>query len=310
MLLRNLVIDKVTHDRSLSPSGSYFLNILGTEMGQGLHVKTIQVASEILQIDSNLIRINETATDKIPNASSTAGSASSDLYGNATKLACQQINERLKPLREEFSEYNWFELISAAYYRRINLSAEGYFTTGCACSEVEIDALTGDFHILRTDILMDFGLSMNPNIDIGQIEGAFMQGVGMVTMEELIWGDEQHKWLESGCLFTQGPGTYKIPSFNDVPIDFRISLFKNAPNPFAIFSSKGVGEPGITLSTTVFFAIKKAIESYRQDNGFDEYFILNSPATCEKIRMACADVFTKEIIGEDKYEKFQPNGSY
>ncbi|CAF5049571.1 unnamed protein product, partial [Rotaria sp. Silwood1] len=310
--------------------GTVLLTHGGTEMGQGLHVKTIQVASEILQIDINLIRINEIATDKIPNASSTAGSASSDLYGNATKNACQQINERLKPLREEFPQYNWFELISTAYYRRINLSAEGfyqtshvtdvdfannfasypYFTTGCACSEVEIDTLTGDFHILRTDILMDFGLSMNPNIDIGQIEGAFMQGVGMVTMEEIIWGDEKHKWLEPGCLFTQGPGTYKIPSFNDVPIDFRISLFKNAPNPFAIFSSKGVGEPAITLSTTIFFAIKKAIESYRRDNGLSEYFVLNSPATCEKIRMACADNFTKEAVGEEKYEHFQPNGSY
>ncbi|CAF2798050.1 unnamed protein product [Rotaria sp. Silwood2] len=157
---------------------------------------------------------------------------------------------------------------------------------------------------------MDFGLSMNPNIDIGQIEGAFMQGVDMVTMEELIWGDEKHKWLEPGCLFTQGPGTYKIPSFNDVPIDFRISLFKNAPNPFAIFSSKGVGEPAITLSTTVLFAIKKAIDSYRRDNGLNEFFVLNSPATCEKICMACVDNFTKEAVGEEKYEHFQPNGSY
>lgn len=251
-------------------------------MGQGLHIKTIQVASEILQIDINLICTNETATDKIPNASSTAGSASSDLYGNATKFACQQINKRLRPLKEEFPEYNWFELVSIVYYRRINLSAQGfyttphvtdvdfannfasypYFTTGCACSEVEIDSLTGDFHILRTDILMDFGLSINPNIDIVQIEGAFIQGIGMVTLEELISGDEQHKWLEPGCLFTQGLGAYKIPSFNDVPINFRISLFKDAPNPFAIFSSKGVGEPAITLATTVFFAIQNAIRSY------------------------------------------------
>ncbi|CAF1332501.1 unnamed protein product [Didymodactylos carnosus] len=299
-------------------------------MGQGLHVKTIQVAAEILQIDVNLIHINDIATDKIPNTSSTAGSASSDLYGQATKQACQQINERLKPLKEEFPTYNWFELISKAYYERINLSAEGfyktsnvtdvdfensfasypYFTTGCACSEVEIDTLTGDFHILRTDILMDFGLSMNPNIDVGQIEGAFMQGVGMVTMEELIWGDEQHKWLEPGSLFTQGPGTYKIPSFNDVPIDFRVSLFKDAPNPFAVFSSKGVGEPAYPLSNTVFFAIKNAIESYRRDNGLNKCFVLNSPATCEKIRMACADDFTKQIVGAEKYENFQPNGSF
>ncbi|CAF1549930.1 unnamed protein product [Adineta ricciae] len=151
---------------------------------------------------------------------------------------------------------------------------------------------------------------MNPNIDIGQIEGAFMQGVGMVTVEELIWGDEQHKWLPPGCLFTQGPGAYKVPSFNDIPIDFRISLFKNAPNPFAIFSSKGVSEPSITLSTTVFFAIKNAIGSYRRDNNLNEYFVLNSPATCEKIRMACADSFTKETIGEERYGTFQANGSY
>ncbi|CAF4394641.1 unnamed protein product [Rotaria magnacalcarata] len=122
---------------------------------------------------------------------------------------------------------------------------------------------------------------MNQNIDVGQIEGAFMQGVGMVTMEEIIWGNEQHK-----C------------------------LFKNAPNPFAIFSSKGVGEPALTLSTTVFFAIKKAIEYYRHNNGLTKYFTLNYPATCEKIRMACEDNFTKDVVREETYEKFQSNGSY
>ena len=132
----------------------------------------------------------------------------------------------------------------------------------------------------------------------------------MVTVEVLIRGDEQHKWLPAGCLFTQGPGTYKIPTSNDVPIDFRVSLLKNAPNPFAVFSSKGVGEPALALSPTVFFAIKKAIESYRRDNHLSESFLLCSPATCEKIRMACADDFTKETVGADRYEMFQPNGSY
>ncbi|CAF0832214.1 unnamed protein product [Didymodactylos carnosus] len=308
--------------------GSILLTHGGTEMGQGLHTKMIQICSELLGVDISLVRISETSTDKVPNTSPTAASAASDLNGMAIKIACQQLNERLEPIRRESPDFTWFQLISKAYYERINLSAQGfyatpnvggdilnnrahfnYFTQGCGCSEVEIDTLTGDSHVIRTDILMDLGNSINPYIDIGQIEGAFVQGLGLMTMEELIWGDEQHKWLKPGYLFTRGPGTYKIPSFNDVPIDFRVSLFKNAPNPLAIFSSKAVGEPPLFLSSSVFFAIKQACESYRQENGIQEFLKLNSPATSERIRMACSDEFTKETVGE-KHAEFQAQGSF
>ncbi|CAF1333307.1 unnamed protein product [Didymodactylos carnosus] len=173
----------------LYKDGSILLTHGGVEMGQSLHTKMIQICAELLKIDMSLIRISETSTDKIPNTSPTAASLSSDLYGMAISNACQQLNERLQPLRDKHPTSNWSELIENAYYNRINLSAQGfystpnivtnfdqnhaefnYFTQGVGCSEVEVDCLTGDFITLRTDILMDLGQSLNPKIDIEQIE--------------------------------------------------------------------------------------------------------------------------------------------
>lgn len=154
------------------------------------------------------------------------------------------------------------------------------------------------------------GTSLNPQIDIGQIEGAYVQGVGLFTMEELIWGDHSdHKWTKPGALFTRGPGTYKIPSFNDVPLDMRVELLSDAPNPRAVYSSKAIGEPPLFLGASTFFALRNACGAYREQQGLTGYFPMNSPATVERLRMACADEFTERACGQS-HAMFQARGSF
>eukprot|EP01111_Echinosteliopsis_oligospora_P015503 TRINITY_DN6157_c0_g1_i1.p1 TRINITY_DN6157_c0_g1~~TRINITY_DN6157_c0_g1_i1.p1 ORF type:complete len:771 (+),score=277.00 TRINITY_DN6157_c0_g1_i1:923-3235(+) len=284
----------------------------GTEMGQGLHTKIAQIASKELGVPMKSIVVSDTSTDKVANTSPTAASVSSDMNGMAVLDACQQINARLDPIKKANPGKTFREICLIAHMDRVNLSANGFYKTpdvgyvfqnngvgdgipfnyynyGAACSEVEIDCLTGDHHVLRTDILMDVGDSLNPSIDIGQIEGAFVQGMGWCTMEEIVV-------LGNGVLLTRGPSTYKIPSFNDIPEDFRVSLLQDAPNSRAIHSSKGVGEPPLFLSSSVFFAIREAIASARQDAGLSGSFDLKSPATCERIRIACEDSFTRQFL--------------
>ncbi|XP_045474437.1 xanthine dehydrogenase [Harmonia axyridis] len=288
--------------------GSVLISHGGTEMGQGLYIKTLQVASSALGIPISDIHISETSTDKVPNTSPTAASTGSDLNGMAVLDACNSITERLKPYKEANPDGTWKDWIRSAYYDRVCLSAVGfcktpdigydwdkgegnlfnYFTHGAACSEVEIDTLTGDHQVLRTDIVMDVGESINPAIDIGQIEGAFMQGYGLFVLEEMTYSP-------TGMTFTRGPGTYKIPGFGDIPLEFNVSLLKGATNPRAVYSSKAVGEPPLFLASSVLFAIKDAIKAARISNGFSSSFKLNSPATAAKIRMACEDVITSKL---------------
>ncbi|KAK6119792.1 hypothetical protein DH2020_046461 [Rehmannia glutinosa] len=291
----------------------------GVEMGQGLHTKVAQVAASCFDIPLSSVFISETSTDKVPNASPTAASASSDIYGAAVLDACQQIKARMEPMASKHSFGSFAELANACYMERIDLSAHGfyktpdigfdwetgkgvpfrYFTYGAAFAEVEIDTLTGDFHTRRADVIFDLGFSLNPAIDVGQIEGAFVQGLGWVALEELKWGDAAHKWVPPGCLYTCGPGTYKIPSINDVPFKFSVSLLKDAPNDKAIHSSKAVGEPPFFLASAVFFAIKDAIIAARAETNVTDWFPLDNPATPERIRMACIDEFTKPFIDSD-----------
>lgn len=150
--------------------------------------------------------------------------------------------------------------------------------------------------VIRADVWMDVGQSINPAIDIGQVEGAFVQGMGWTTIEELVWGDAKHPWVRPGMLQTRGPGTYKIPSVNDIPPDFRVTLLANSPcsrTPL-VHSSKAVGEPPFFLGSCVFFALKKACYAARADAGHgSDWFRLDSPATPEKLRLACADELTK-----------------
>ncbi|XP_002513485.2 xanthine dehydrogenase 1 [Ricinus communis] len=291
----------------------------GVEMGQGLHTKVAQVAASAFNIPLSSVFISETSTDKVPNSSPTAASASSDLYGAAVLDACEQIKARMEPVASKHNFSSFAELASACYVQRIDLSAHGfyitpeigfdwstgkgnpfrYFTYGAAFAEVEIDTLTGDFHTRAANIIMDLGYSLNPAIDVGQIEGAFIQGLGWAALEELKWGDSAHKWIPPGCLYTCGPGSYKIPSLNDVPFKFSVSLLKGHPNATAIHSSKAVGEPPFFLASAVFFAIKDAIIAARAEVEHHEWFPLDNPATPERIRMACLDEITARFIKSD-----------
>ncbi|CAH0581385.1 unnamed protein product [Chrysodeixis includens] len=288
--------------------GSVLVSHGGTEMGQGLHTKMIQVASRALGVDVSKIHISETSTDKVPNTSATAASAGSDLNGMAVLQACETLSKRLQPFKEKNPTGKWEDWVLSAWIDRVSLSATGfyatpgigynfnentgipfnYFTFGAACTEVEIDCLSGDHLVVRSDIVMDLGESLNPAIDIGQIEGGFMQGYGLFTIEELIYSP-------NGALLSRGPGAYKIPGFGDIPQEFNVSLLKGAPNPRAVYSSKAVGEPPLFLASSAFFAIKEAIRAARAETGASQEFRLDAPATSARIRMACEDHITKKL---------------
>ena len=327
--------------------GTVLVSHGGTEMGQGLHTKMIQVAAQSFGIPDSNVHVADTSTNTVANSSPTAASMSTDLYGMAVLDACEQILARLMPLRKKMSSAGnssvaWVQLIEAAFFERIDLSAHGYyavdsdrcgydwnhatcgtdnvqrgmpfnyFTQGVCAVEVEVDCLTGDSVIMRADINMDVGKSINPVLDIGQIEGAFTQGFGWSTMEELVWGDSDHPWIRPGNLFTKGPGTYKIPAFNDVPKDFRIYL-SDTENKFCVHSSKAIGEPPFFLGSTVYWAINDAIAAFRKEEVDDievrdQFFITDLPATTERIRMACCDNIVSMCTGANA--GYRPKGSW
>lgn len=279
----------------------------GIEIGQGLYVKMIQVAATALNIPTEKIFTSETSTDKVPNTSPTAASMGSDLNGLAVLDACTQLNKRLEPIKKQLPEGTWEEWIKTAYLSRISLSACGYCVTpnlsvtpgepgnkyayyvyGSACAEVEIDCLTGDHQVRRMNIVMDLGASLNPAIDIGQVEGAFMQGYGLFTLEEMIYSP-------TGQIYSRGPGAYKLPGYADIPGEMNVMLLAGSTNPRAVFSSKAVGEPPLFSGAAVFFAIKEAIAAARKDEGLGPKFRLYSPATAARIRMACQDKITEKV---------------
>ncbi|TCV74487.1 xanthine dehydrogenase molybdenum binding subunit apoprotein [Neorhizobium sp. R1-B] len=296
--------------------GSIHLNHGGTEMGQGLYTKVAQVVADAFQVDIDRVKITATTTGKVPNTSATAASSGSDLNGMAAYDACRQIKERLidfatrqwKVGRDKIeflpnrvrigTEIVPFDtFVRAAYYDRVQLSAAGfyktpkihwdrkagrgrpfyYFAYGAACSEVAIDTLTGEYLVERTDILHDVGKSLNPAIDIGQIEGGFVQGLGWLTTEEL-W------WDARGRLRTHAPSTYKIPLASDRPKTFNVKLAEWSENAEpTIGRSKAVGEPPFMLAISVFEAISMAVASVA------DYRIcprLDAPATPERVLMA------------------------
>ncbi|XP_053900314.1 aldehyde oxidase 1-like isoform X1 [Malaclemys terrapin pileata] len=289
--------------------GSVLLTHGGIEMGQGIHTKMIQVASRELKIPMSSIHFCETSTTTVPNACASVASAGTDVNGMAVKDACQTLLKRLEPIISKNPKGTWNDWVKEAFEQSINLSATGYFRGyeanmdwekgeghpftyfifGAACSEVEIDCLTGDHKNIRTDIVIDIGCSINPAVDIGQIEGAFVQGIGLYTMEEL-------KYSPEGVLYTRGPDQYKIPAICDIPEQFSVSLLSSSQNPYAIYSSKGIGEAGLFLGCSVFFAIWDAVAAVRKERGLTGTFTLNSPLTPERIRMACADQFTELIL--------------
>ncbi len=307
--------------------GSVHLNHGGTEMGQGLYIKVAQVVAEELQIDVGRVKITATTTDKVPNTSATAASAGSDLNGMAAQAAAREIKSRLISFAAEHfkvpegevqfaanavhvgtNKLTFAELVQLAYLNRVSLSATGfyrtpkiwydkengrgrpffYFAYGAAVSETVIDTLTGEYRILRTDILHDVGKSLNPAVDLGQVEGGFIQGMGWLTTEELWWDDE-------GRLRTHAPSTYKIPTANDLPDDFRVSLRPNVNREETIHRSKAVGEPPLMLGMSVFFAIKDAIAAVAGGRLIPH---LDAPATPERVLMAVEELRARLAEGE------------
>lgn len=303
--------------------GSIQLNHGGTEMGQGLYTKVAQVVASELQVDIDQIRCTATRTDKVPNTSPTAASSGSDINGMAALAAARKIRKRLVNFAAEhfgvaedsvvFSanrvkvgdqQFSFAEFVNLAYHHRVSLSATGFYRTpkirydretasgrpfyyyanGAAVSEVVIDTLTGEYRVERVDICHDVGRSLNPAIDIGQIEGGFIQGMGWLTSEELAWDDQ-------GQLLTVGPATYKIPAIGDTPAQFHVELLPDSPNAEAtIFRSKAVGEPPLMLAISVWCAIRDAIASI---GDYKIHPPLDTPATPERVLMACEQLRRK-----------------
>ena len=280
--------------------GSVLVNHGGTEMGQGLNTKVAQVVAHELGLPLASVRCTATDTQKIANTSATAASTGSDLNGKAAQDAARQIRERLERFKAEHPQHAalpWSELVQQAYIARVQLWSDGFYATpglswdrtslkgnpfyyfayGAAVSEVLVDTLTGEWKLLRADVLHDAGRSLNPAIDIGQVEGAFIQGMGWLTMEELVWHPQ------NGTLLTHAPSTYKIPTANDCPADFRVRLFERDNVQDSIHRSKAVGEPPLLLPFSVFFAIRDAVSAaggHRVDPPLD------APATPEAILRA------------------------
>ena len=299
--------------------GSVLVNHGGTEMGQGINTKVVQVVAHELGLGIEHVRATATDTSKVANTSATAASTGADLNGKAAQDAARQIRERLAAhavrlyggaaedvvFADNTVQVNghmvpFGELVQKAYLARVQLWSDGFYATphlhwdaatmqghpfsyfayGAAVSEVVVDTLTGEWKLLRTDALYDAGESLNPAIDLGQVEGAFIQGMGWLTTEQL-W------WNAAGKLMTHAPSTYKIPGVSDCPEDFRVRLFKNRNVEDSIHRSKAVGEPPLLLPFSVFFAIRDAISSV---GGHKVNPPLNAPATSEEILRAIAAV--------------------
>jgi xanthine dehydrogenase large subunit len=285
-------------------------------MGQGLNTKMAQVAADGLGVPVSLVRVTATNTQTVPNASATAASSGADINGAATMNACEQLRARLSPVaagllgcdaaevvfqggaaRGGGKAVPWAEVVKNAWLQRVGLSVAGFYRTpeigydfntlsgrafyyycyGATVSEVEIDTLTGEWWLKRADVLHDVGQSMNPALDRGQVEGAFVQGMGWLTMEECLWDGK-------GKLLTHGPSTYKIPVASDVPEGLNVKLFDNANIKPTPYRSKATGEPPLMNALSVFFALKDAVSA---SAGHQVPVLMDAPATPERILLAC-----------------------
>ena len=299
----------------LYADGSVQVSHGGTEMGQGLHTKMLQVAADALGVDLDAIRMMPTRTDKVPNTSATAASSGTDLNGQAVRDACNAIRERLAEVAARTLECAESEVVfeggevfradgvgeripfgqlaKAAYLERVPLFATGYYRTpdihfdeeagrgkpfhyfayGAAVSEVEVDGFTGQYRFLRTDILHDVGDSLSPKVDLGQVEGGYIQGVGWLTREELVWNPD-------GRLATRGASTYKLPSLDDLPETLNVELLPKAADPTVIHGSKAVGEPPFMLAIAAREALRAAVAAFGEGRGPVE---LGCPSTPEAV---------------------------
>ncbi len=301
--------------------GSVQVNHGGTEMGQGLHTKVCQIVADELGVPYERVLISASDTSKIPNASATAASAGTDLNGRAAQFAARNVRDNLAAFVSGLdncgagavqfenglvttpqSTRNFSDVVAMAYANRIQLWSDGfyrtpkihydkttltgrpfyYFAYGAACTQVAIDTLTGESRVLKVDILHDVGRSINPAIDIGQIEGGFIQGMGWLTTEQLVWNDK-------GLLTTHAPSTYKIPTAGDVPAHFKVALWPD-PNPEDnVFGSKAVGEPPFMLALSVFEALRDAVARAAESQSTGQQPVrLVAPATAENVLSAIA----------------------
>lgn len=306
--------------------GSVLVNHGGTEMGQGLHTKMLQVAATALGVPLSMVRIAATRTDKVPNTSATAASSGSDLNGGAVKDACEQIQARLAQVAagklgvpahevrfgdgqvtalDKSESLDWKEVVNAAYFQRIQLSAAGYYRTeglhwdlsrmtgspfkyfayGVAASEVEVSRFDGSYVLRRVDIVHDVGDSLSPLVDLGQIEGGFVQGTGWLTLEDLRWDTSDGPGR--GRVATAAASTYKIPSFSEMPDVFNVSLLQKAHEEGAVYGSKAVGEPPLMLAFSVREALRQAVAEFGLAGQPVE---LASPATPEAVFWAIESV--------------------
>lgn len=295
--------------------GSIQANHGGTEMGQGLHTKIAQIVANEFGVDTDDVEVTSTRTDKVPNTSPTAASSGTDLNGKAAQNACITIKQRLAAFYAQSHDGNaddvvfsdnqvtlgehttsFAALVQDAYMARVSLSSSGfyktpkihydrstgkgrpffYFAYGASVSEVSVDTLTGEYHVDRVDVLHDVGKSLNPAIDKGQIEGGFIQGMGWLTTEELLWD-------KAGKLSSNNLATYKIPAIGDTPEVFNVDLFDRPNEEDSIYHSKAVGEPPFMLAISVWSAIKDAVSSL-SDYTIDPQ--IDTPATPEKVLRA------------------------
>ena len=295
--------------------GSVQVNHGGTEMGQGLHTKVAQIVADELGIPFERVLCTASDTGKVPNASATAASAGTDLNARAAQFAARHVRDNLAAFvcgldgcgagaikfkgGEVFSPKatrSFDEVVGMAYANRIQLWSDGfyrtpkihydkttlsgrpfyYFAYGAACTEVVIDTLTGESKVLKVDILHDVGTSINPAIDVGQIEGGFVQGMGWLTTEQLVWNDK-------GYLATHAPSTYKIPTAGDIPEHFKVDLWPEPNREDNVFGSKAVGEPPFMLAISVYEALRDAVAQARGDG---ELVRLTAPATAENVLKA------------------------
>ena len=311
--------------------GSVLVNHGGTEMGQGLNTKVAQVVAHELGLPLAAVRGSATDTQKVANTSATAASTGSDLNGKAAQHAAAQVRARLAAfiagpwgcdaadvtfangrVRAGVHEQSFAEVVKQAYLARVQLWSDGFYATpglhwdkatlqgrpffyfayGAACSEVLLDTLTGEWKLLRADVLHDAGRSLNPAIDIGQIEGAFIQGMGWLTTEELKWHPADGT-ARAGLLTTHAPSTYKIPTANDCPADFRVHLFAHENRHDSIHRSKAVGEPPLLLPFSVFFALRDAVSAA---GGHHIDPPLMAPATGEALLRAITAVTAETAV--------------
>ncbi len=294
--------------------GSVQLNHGGTEMGQGLHTKVMQVVADELGVPFDRVVCTATETGKVPNASATAASSGTDLNGRAAQFAARNIRDNLAAfvagldgcgagavhfaggqVTSPKATRAFDEVVRLAYANRIQLWSDGfyrtpkihydkttltgrpfyYFSYGAACTEVAIDTLTGETRVLAVDILHDVGTSINPAIDIGQIEGGYLQGVGWLTTEQLVWN-------ERGQLATHAPSTYKIPATGDVPAHFKVDLWPEANREDNVGGSKAVGEPPFMLGISAWEAIRDAVAAARPG----QRVVMQAPAAPENVLRA------------------------